>query len=176
MHLLSLSAKVKLIQYIHDKGGTLIGNSAATSETLTRLHFPRFIKTSQWYPARSHLYSPISLGNHLTVKDFPGLLDDIRAKLMWGSLYYYYATPKQPYGTITQHMFPFTPRRVASRLALGPGADRHRRARHVHLRRHAPAARVLVRFCREAHGPDRTGADCREPAGGATGTGRARWP
>jgi hypothetical protein len=110
VHLLSLSAKVKLIQYIHDKGGILIGNSVATSETLTRLHFPRFVETAAgWYPARSHLYSPISLGDHMTVKDFPGLLDDIRAKLMWGTVYYYYAAPKQPYGTITQHMFPFTP-------------------------------------------------------------------
>ena len=110
VHLLSLSAKVNLIQYIHAKGGILIGNSVATSDTLTRLHFPRFVETgAEWYPARSHLYSPISLGDHLTVKDFSGLLDDIRAKLMWGTVYYYYAVPKQPYGTITQHMFPFTP-------------------------------------------------------------------
>jgi hypothetical protein len=110
VHLLSLSAKVKLIQYIFAKGGILIGNSVATSQTLSGFHFPRFVETSAaWYPARAHLYSPISLGDHLTVKDFAGLWDDIRAKVMWGSLYYYYATPKQPYGTITQHMFPFTP-------------------------------------------------------------------
>jgi hypothetical protein len=110
VHLLSLSAKVQLIRYIFAKGGVLIGNSVATSETLTRLHFPRFVETaSTWYPARSHLYSPIALGDHLTVKTFSSLLDDIRAKLMWGTLYYYYSTPKQPYATITRHMFPFTP-------------------------------------------------------------------
>ena len=110
IHLLSLSAKVKLIEYIASKGGLLIGNSVATSDTLTRIHFPRFVETAAgWYPARAHLYTPISLGDHLTVKDFPGLLDDIRAKLMWGSLYYYYAAPKQPYPTITAKMFPFTP-------------------------------------------------------------------
>lgn len=110
VHLVSMAAKVKLIEYIRGKGGLLIGNSVATSDTLSRLHFPRFVETAAgWYPARAHLYSPISLGDHLTVKDFPGLLDDIRAKLMWGSLYYYYSTPKQPYATITQRMFPFTP-------------------------------------------------------------------
>jgi hypothetical protein len=110
VHLLSRSAKVALINYISSKGGVLIGNSVATSDTLTKLHFPRFVETAEgWFPARSHLYSPIALGDHLTVKDFPGLVADIRAKLMWGTVYYYYATPKQPYGTITQHMFPFTP-------------------------------------------------------------------
>jgi hypothetical protein len=110
VHLISMSAKVKLIEYIFSKGGLLIGNSVATSETLTKLHFPRFVETAAgWYPARSHLYTPIALGDHLTVRDFAGLLDDIRAKLMWGTVYYYYAAPKQPYGTITQHMFPFTP-------------------------------------------------------------------
>jgi len=110
IHLLSMSAKVKLIEYIFSKGGLLIGNSSPTSDTLMRLHFPRFVETSaEWYPARAHLYTPIALGNHLIVKDFPSLLDDIRLKLMWGSLYYYYTTPAQPYGTITQHMFPFTP-------------------------------------------------------------------
>ena len=110
VHLISMSAKVQLIEYIFSKGGLLIGNSVATSETLTKLHFPRFVETAAgWYPARSHLYTPIALGDHLTVKDFAGLLEDIRAKLMWGTVYYYYASPKQPYGTITQHMFPFTP-------------------------------------------------------------------
>ncbi|MEN6643924.1 MAG: hypothetical protein ABFE08_15925 [Armatimonadia bacterium] len=110
VHLLSLSAKVELIKYIFDKGGLLIGNSVATSDTMTKLHFPRFVETAAgWYPARSHLYTPISLGDHLTVKDFPSLVNDIRQKLIWGSLYYYYATPRQPYPTITQHMFPFTP-------------------------------------------------------------------
>ena len=110
VQLVSLEAKVQLIKYIQSKGGLLIGNSCAMTNTLTQLHFPRFVETAAgWYPARSHLYSPISLGDHLTVKDFPGLLADIRQKLMWGSLYYYYAAPKQPYGTITQHMFPLTP-------------------------------------------------------------------
>ncbi|NLY01973.1 MAG: hypothetical protein GXY83_38295 [Rhodopirellula sp.] len=110
IHLISLTAKVKLIEYIRNKGGLLIGNSVASTDTLSRIHFPRFVETAAgWYPARSHLYSPISLGDHKTVKDFPGLLEDIRAKLMWGTVYYYYAAPKQPYPTITAKMFPFTP-------------------------------------------------------------------
>jgi len=50
-----------------------------------------------------------SLEAYSASKDFPGLLDDIRAKLMWGTVYHYYAVPKQPYGAITQHMSPFTP-------------------------------------------------------------------
>jgi hypothetical protein len=110
IHLVARDAKVALIEYIRSKGGLLIANTVPTSETLTKLHFPRFVETAGgWFPARAHLYTPLSLGDHLTVKSFPTLIGDIRQKLMWASLYYYYATPKQPYPTITQHMFPFTP-------------------------------------------------------------------
>jgi len=52
-------------------------------------------------------------------KTFDDLLRDIRDKLMWGSLYYYYASPKQPYPTITQHMFPFTPGELHRGWLLG---------------------------------------------------------
>jgi hypothetical protein len=109
-HLRSLDAKVQLIEYIRGKGGALIGNSAPRSETLMRTHFARFVETaSSWYPARTHLYTPLALGDHLTIEDFDSLLADIRNKLMWGTLYYYYSVPGHPHPTITQHMFPFTP-------------------------------------------------------------------
>ena len=118
--LLSMEAKRQLTEYIHEKGGFLIGNSAPMSETMTRLHFPRFVETAtDWYPARAHLYTPLSLGDHLTVRDFDSLLADIRLKLMWGSLYYYYARPTQPHPTITRHMFPFTPVQLHRGWLLG---------------------------------------------------------
>ncbi len=119
-HLLSLQAKVELIEYIFSKGGALIANSCARTRTLHEYGFPRFVETAGlWYPARSHLYTPISLGDHKTVKDFETLLADIRRKLMWGTLYYYYARPAQPHPTITQHMFPFTPVELHSGWLLG---------------------------------------------------------
>ncbi len=108
--LLSLRGKVRLTEHIRARGGAIIGNSAPLTETMMKLGFPRFVETaSGWYPARAHLYTPLSLGDHLTVKTFADLLADVRQKLMWGSLYYYYARPAHPYPTITQHMFPFTP-------------------------------------------------------------------
>ncbi len=119
-HLLSLDAKVALVEYIRSKGGMLIGNSAPRTRTMQDLHFPRFVETAaEWYPARSHLYTPISLGDHKTVKDFATLLEDIRRKLMWGTLYYYYSRPAQPYPTITQQMFPFTPVELHRGWVLG---------------------------------------------------------
>ncbi len=118
--LLSLPAKVALVRYVREKGGIVIGNSVPTTETLAKVHFPRFVETAaEWYPARAHLYSPIALGDHLTVKDFPTLVEDIRRKLMWGSVYYYYSTPSQPYPTITEHMFPFTPVELHRAWLLG---------------------------------------------------------
>lgn len=119
-HLLSLEAKLELIDYLRSKGGMIIGNSAPTTQTLTDVHFPRFVETANyWYPARAHLYTPISLGDHLTVKTFEDLLRDIRDKLMLGTVYYYYARPQQPYPTITQHMFPFTPVELHRGWVLG---------------------------------------------------------
>jgi len=109
-HLLSLPAKLELVEYIRGKGGMIIGNSCPRTRTMQDLHFPRFVETAaEWYPARSHLYTPISLGDHKTVSDFESLLADVRKKLMWGSIYYYYSRPQQPYPTITRRMFPFTP-------------------------------------------------------------------
>jgi len=87
---------------------------------MTELHFPRFVETAAaWYPARSHLYTPIALGDHTTVKDWPTLIADIRNKLDLGTLYYYYARPEQTAPTITQHMFPFTPVELHSGWLLG---------------------------------------------------------
>ena len=81
----------------------------ARAPRLTAYRFPRFVETAAiWYPARAHLYTPIALGDHLTVKSFEDLLRDIRNKLMWGGLYYYLGAA-HPHPTITQHMFPFTP-------------------------------------------------------------------
>ncbi|NLF15917.1 MAG: hypothetical protein GX595_01480 [Lentisphaerae bacterium] len=109
-HLLSLPAKTALIEAIAKRGGALIANSAPTTATLNAMSFPRFVETAQeWYPARAHMHTPISLGNHLAIKTFDDLVADIRLKLNWGSLYYYYSVPEHPYPTITQHMFPFTP-------------------------------------------------------------------
>lgn len=119
-HLLSLQAKLELIEYIRSKGGMIVGNSAPTTQTLTDVHFPRFVETAwAWYPARAHLYTPISLGDHQTVKTFEDLLRDIRDKLMMGTVYYYYSRPQQPYPTITQHMFPFTPVELHRGWVLG---------------------------------------------------------
>lgn len=110
VHLISLPAKVALTEYIRAKGGVIIGNSCPRTETMMQLGFPRFVETAtEWYPARAHLYTPISLGDHHVVKTFADLLADIRLKLMWGTLYYYYSRPPHPHPTITQHMFPFTP-------------------------------------------------------------------
>ncbi len=117
--LISLDAKRQLAEYILSRG-KLIGNSCPTSETMTKLHFPRFAETAaSWYPARSHLYTPISLGDHKTVKDWPTLIADVRSKLDLGTVYYYYARPDQPAPTITQHMFPFTPVELHSGWLLG---------------------------------------------------------
>jgi len=53
------------------------------------------------------------------VKTFEDLLADIRVKLMWGTLYYYYSRPAHPHPTITQHMFPFTPGELHHGWVLG---------------------------------------------------------
>ena len=176
VHLLSLSAKVQLIQYIFDKGGILIGNSVATSDNAQPLPFPAVRRNVR----RLGIRSGAVLFAHLAGRppDGQGLflaVDYIPAQVMWGSLYYYYATPKQPYGTITQRMFPFTPVELHHGWLLG----RERSITAVpgtFTFGDMPRCTCTGTMLPGSSPTGPAGADRRGPAAGAVGTGRAaKW-
>ncbi|MPM72709.1 hypothetical protein SDC9_119685 [bioreactor metagenome] len=103
----------RLLQRGH---GLLVANGAPFTRRMREFHFPRFTETgSITNLVLSQLYTPISLGDHLTVKTELDAYKDMLKALNYGSVYYYYPdiVPANP--TLTSFMFPITP------VALGKG-------------------------------------------------------
>ena len=111
--LLRLESIKALIRRIRRKGGEIIVNgSAGGTWTLSREPFFQFVEAGQpsWYHrcSMTHLFpSPISLGLHGATSQ-QQVIDDIRAKLNRGALYYYYHSPLVNRRTITSQMYPIT--------------------------------------------------------------------
>jgi len=109
--LLTQPWRLKLARRILDSGKLLIGNGNPHTETFTRLHFPRFVETaSATNLARSLLYTPIGLGDHLGEKNEVHAYRNMVRYLDFGGVYYWYhdqIVPTRP--TLTSYMFPVTP-------------------------------------------------------------------
>ncbi|MBN1346585.1 MAG: hypothetical protein JXQ73_28100 [Phycisphaerae bacterium] len=103
--------RLKLARRILDAGKHLIGNGNPHTETFTKLHFPRFVETaSATNLARSLLYTPIGLGDHLGERNEVHAYRNMVRYLDWGGVYYWYhdqIVPTRP--TLTSWMFPVTP-------------------------------------------------------------------
>jgi len=99
---------------IERRGKVVVANTLATTRTMQRYAFPRFVETAVTANlALAHLGSPVGLGDRLRQRDAAGIARGIHAHLERGALYYYYApqaTLTQP--NLTAHMFPFTPQRL----------------------------------------------------------------
>ena len=109
VHLLSLSAKVNLIQYIHAKGGILIGNSVATSDTLTRLHFPRFVDRRRVVPRPIPPLLADLAGRSPDGEGFFGPVGRHSCQADVGNGLLLLRGSQAALRHDTQHMFPFTP-------------------------------------------------------------------
>ena len=76
----------------------------------------RFVETASISNlTRSLLYTPISLGDHLTVRNSIDAYKDMLKALDYGCLYYFYKHTAGDYPTLTSKMYPTTP------IALGKG-------------------------------------------------------
>lgn len=97
--------------------GPLIANGQPQTDSMMRLHFPRFVETGDInHLINAQLYSPIGLGDHLTEKTEKDVARQIRAHLYRGCLYYFYsAAIPMTHPQLTDCMFPFTP------IELHPG-------------------------------------------------------
>ncbi len=99
------------------KRGFLVGNGFPLCEEIIKLHFPCFTESAQSsFAARTHLYSPVVLGDHLSeINELDAYRDMLKA-LDYGCVYYWYAGKLVPtHETLTSKMFPITP------IELGPG-------------------------------------------------------
>ena len=90
-----------------------------TSECAYRV--PRVVETpSIANLSRSHLFTPIALGDHVTERNEADAYMHMLRALDWGGLYYWYSShirPTRP--TLTSHMFPFTPIELHSGTLIG---------------------------------------------------------
>jgi len=106
-----------------DAGKLLIGNGQPRTETMMKLHFPRFVEA--WHPGnlrRAHLYCPLGLGSPDRINNEDDIAANIRDNLEAGGLWYYYCSwgrTRLTHPTITAHMYPFTPIELHAGTLIG---------------------------------------------------------
>jgi hypothetical protein len=99
-----------------------VANGQPHTQTMTRLHFPRFVETgSISHCATATLYSPIALGDHLTERSQVDAYHVMLRALDFGCLYYWYndltVIPTHP--QLTHYMFPITPLELHEGYIIG---------------------------------------------------------
>lgn len=105
--------QVQQAKRVLNAGKMLIGNGQPLTETMTELHFTRFIEA--WHPGSlrtAHLYTPVGLCSPDRIQSEADIVPNIRAHLENGGLWYYYIgwhLVSLTHPTITAHIFPFTP-------------------------------------------------------------------
>jgi hypothetical protein len=90
----------------------LIGNGQPHTQTMTKLHFPRFVETGSISNcALAGLYSPIALGDNLTERSEVDAYHMMLRALDFGCVYYWYddLTVIPTHVQLTHYMFPITP-------------------------------------------------------------------
>jgi len=115
--------QVQECRRVLDAGKILIGNGQPVTETMTKLHFPRFVEA--WQPGNlryAHLYCPLGLSSPDRVRSEEDIVPSVRTHLQNGGLWYYYCgwnVVKLTHPTITAHMFPFTPVELHAGYVVG---------------------------------------------------------
>jgi cellulose/xylan binding protein with CBM9 domain len=114
--LISKPWRVKQAKKILSKG-YLLGNGSLYCEDMRKLKIPCFTETAQSiFCARTHLYTPISLGDHLSEATEQDAYTGMLKALDYGCVYYWYGDRVYAtYKTLTDKMYPITP------VRLGPG-------------------------------------------------------
>lgn len=111
--LLSAEYQAEQARRVLDAGKVLVGNSQPETETMTKLHFPRFVEA--WHPSKladAHLYCPVGLGSPDRIQTEADIAKNIREHLQWGGLWYYYLVWNKVHLTHASpaaRLFPFTP-------------------------------------------------------------------
>ena len=90
--------------------GLLVGNGSPFTKRMRQLKTIRFVETASISNlTRALLYTPISLGDHLTVRNYIDAHRDMIKALDYGCLYYFYSRIPGGYPTLTGKMYPATP-------------------------------------------------------------------
>jgi len=112
VNLLAQNALIETVRRIMAKGGVLIANSYVGTRTICKEPLIYCLETPR-DSTIAHLYlapTIIALGDPSRIKNELDLYHDIRDKLEWGALYFYYGEKEVTHKTVTSEMFPITAR------------------------------------------------------------------
>ncbi len=121
MALLSLDFRHKQVNRILNRGAPFYINGMPATRTMTDLKFQAFVETGSGpqNAYRTHLYSPVMLGDHLTEHTYREICTNMVTALNHGCLYALYYIRSLPNKTLTEHMFPFTPIELHAGYVIG---------------------------------------------------------
>jgi len=99
------------VREILDSGKLIIGITHPTTETMSKIHLPRFVERGKLtHLTRAHLFSPIGLGDHRKPGTEKDIIMKIRHHLLYSCLYYYYRDYiALSHSNLTSYMYTFTP-------------------------------------------------------------------
>lgn len=119
--LLSREFRLAQVRRILDRGVPFVINGQPATRSLAQLKFQAFVETGSGpqNAARTHLYSPVLLGDHLTEHSYREIYSNMVTALNHGCLYAYYYQRVMPNRTLTEHMYPFTPIELHAGYVVG---------------------------------------------------------
>ncbi len=119
--LMSQEFRAAQVKRILDRGAPLVVNSQPFTRTMRRFKFQAFVETGSG-PAncmRTHLYSPVILGDHITEETYKEIYQNMLQGLDYGCLYAYYYIRPMPNKTLAEYMYPFTPIELHEGYVIG---------------------------------------------------------
>ncbi|MBN1343719.1 MAG: LamG domain-containing protein [Phycisphaerae bacterium] len=124
VNLLAQDVLVETVRRVRAKGGVVIANSYPGTRTLHREPGLLYcLETAGGGKVCAHLHlapSVIALGNPANCKSARDVYDDIRDKIEWGGLYFYYGEKEVPPETIVTRMYPITVEEIHRGIIRGP--------------------------------------------------------
>lgn len=114
VNLLAQEVLVRVARKVEAAGGVVICNSYPGTRTVHNENVLYCIESASGDAqlVRLHLVpGPTALGNHIRLQNGSArdIYDDIRSKLHYGGLYFYYGDKEAPHPFATVHMYPITP-------------------------------------------------------------------
>lgn len=117
-----------IVKKLQNEGKMVIANTNPTTETMTRLHFPRFVEYNNYDScAQGQLYTPITVTQAERSSSPENILAQAREYLEHGSLTYELAPYNQgpaasigiKFDNLLSNMYPFTPIEIRAGVMIG---------------------------------------------------------
>ena len=122
VNLLADPVLIEVVRKINARGGVVIANSHTGTRTFNREDVIYCIETGGGGKSVARLYlapTVIALGNPGAISCERDVYDDIRDKLEWGGLYFYYGEGEITRPTVTAQMYPITVEEIRRGVVKG---------------------------------------------------------